>query len=57
MYSIFTYISPECMVNVGKYSIHGWYGKFMIKDYQGFTGDEVRRCQGAIELILQCPHP
>ncbi len=25
MYGIFTYISPKCMVNVGKYPIHGAY--------------------------------
>ena len=26
MYGIFTYIWLICMVNVGKYTIHGWYG-------------------------------
>ena len=26
MYGIFTYIWLICMVNVGKYIIHGWYG-------------------------------
>ena len=26
MYGIFTYIWFICMVNVGKYTIHGWYG-------------------------------
>ena len=25
MYGIFTYISPKCIANVGKYTIHGAY--------------------------------
>ena len=29
MYGIFTYISLKSMVNVGKYTIDGWYGIFM----------------------------
>ena len=29
MYSIFTYIWLIFMVNVGKYTIHGWYGQFL----------------------------
>ena len=28
MYGIFTYIWLICMVNVGKYTIHGSYGVF-----------------------------
>jgi len=28
MYSIFTYIWLIFMVNVGKYTIHGWYGQY-----------------------------
>ena len=27
MYGIFTYIYNENQTNVGKYAIHGWYGK------------------------------
>ena len=30
MYGIFTYIWLICMVNVGKYTIHGWYGRGVI---------------------------
>ena len=30
MYGIFTYIWSICMVNVGKYTIHGWYGVEML---------------------------
>jgi len=26
MYGIFTYIYPQNYPNVGKYTIHGWYG-------------------------------
>ena len=26
MYGIFTYIYPKKQPNVGKYTIHGWYG-------------------------------
>ena len=26
MYGIFTYIYHEDQLNVGKYTIHGWYG-------------------------------
>ena len=28
MYDIFTYIWLICMVNVGRYTIHGWYGSW-----------------------------
>ena len=28
MYGIFTYIWLISMVNVGKYTIHGWYGHY-----------------------------
>ena len=27
MYGIFTYIHHKNQLNVGKYTIHGWYGK------------------------------
>ena len=32
MYGIFTYIWLICMVNVGKYTIHGWYGLGHLKE-------------------------
>ena len=31
MYGIFTYIWLIFMVNVGKYTIHGWYGVGMLR--------------------------
>ena len=31
MYDIFTYIWLIFMVNVGKYTIHGWYGYYMFE--------------------------
>ena len=33
MYGIFTYIWLICMVNVGKYTIHGSYGKGQYLSY------------------------
>ena len=30
MYGIFTYIWLNFMVNVGKYTIHGWYGNGLL---------------------------
>ena len=32
MYDIFTYVWLKCMVNVGKYTIHGSYGKGMVSN-------------------------
>ena len=33
MYGIFTYMWLKCMVNVGKYSIHGSYGIYIYYSY------------------------
>ena len=42
MYGIFTYIYHivplKKQPNVGKYTIHGWYGNFMAKIHGGFPG-------------------
>ena len=37
MYGIFTYIWLICMVNVGKYTIHGWYGYIYLHEWLMFT--------------------
>ena len=34
---IFTYIWLICMVNVGKYTIHGWYGYIYLHEWLMFT--------------------
>ena len=41
MYGIFTYIWLICMVNVGKYTIHGWYGIWWVKPL-GFADNNMK---------------
>ena len=43
MYGIFTYIWLIFMVNVGKYSIHGWYGLLRGKRRQHWHSERWNR--------------
>ena len=45
LYGIFTYIYHKNQLNVGKYTIHGWYGKWMVgldMKFPEFGGQAVR---------------
>ena len=42
MYGIFTYIWLVIMENVGRYTIHGWYGLHFTDFFQGPNGFRVR---------------
>ena len=43
MYGIFTYIYCNNQTNVGKYTIHGWYGIFLKPGSRHFKGHQFGR--------------
>ena len=66
MYGVFTYIWLIFMVNVGKYTIHAWYGiwiscpqempgfscyHFNLPQLEAVDGGEGRACRGANENV------
>ena len=59
MYGIFTYIWLISMVNVGKYTIHGWYGvcQAMYNNKKARSlnaiGTSIKRVFGIIRVFLE----
>ena len=65
MYGIFTYISHRNQPNVGKYTLHRWYGigfygidtRQIVKKKSSQKADESRSCQMSEEIIpVVCHH-
>ena len=52
MYGVFTYIWLIFMVNVGKYTIHGWYG---IYDVGSLFGIFIYICHKNDGWKMNCP--
>ena len=57
MYDIFTYIWLICMVNVSKYTIHGWYGLGCFDLLEGWDvyGDRIHGVKISPTLSIRKP--